>query len=156
MPSKGFTSPSGAPIITASVPASAPLTLPLTGASTTRTPCDAARAARLRVLSGPTVERSKKKSPLRAPAMSPGAAGDPKRAASTARASGRLSMVTRTARASAGGSAARVAPDRSSGAVAAGLRSNTVSWWPALRMFAAMGRPMFPVPTKPTFMGVSC
>jgi hypothetical protein len=61
----------GGPTITASVPATAPLTLPLRGASMSFTPRPAARLARRWVVVGLTVLRSTMTSPAFAPSMRP-------------------------------------------------------------------------------------
>src|SRR5215469_2867889 len=144
--SNTFLSP---PTMMAIVAASAPVVPPLTGASSMAIPLAAKAAPIFFTIDGALVLRSIKVWPLDMLARMP---LSPSATASTSLGMG-SEVITRSAPLVTSVIDLAALPPRSVQVfTAAGLRSNTVTWWfERLMMFRHMGPPMLPTPMNPTF-----
>ncbi len=140
---------SSPPHITVSVPASAPETPPLTGASMNAMPRSASRAAMRRELAGSPEVQSMRSVPADIPARRP---SGPSSSPSTSREVGRQVMTTAASVAAAAGVGAAAAPVAVAKAVAvSAVRFQTASVELAAT-WRAMGVPMAPSPRKAVFI----
>ncbi len=124
----------------------APMTPPLTGASSISTPFSASLAAISRVAMGLMVLMSMKMSPFLAPCMAPLV---PRRTSSTSGLS--VTMVTTTSEFSATslGLFAALAPASTNGFILVSVLFQTVTGYPAFTRFFDMPVPMRPRPMNP-------
>ena len=125
----------------------APSDPPETGASRNATPPAASSAAISRVASGLMVDMSTTSAPGSAPWITP---VGPRSTARTSGVSLTMVMMISAPWAASRGEPAATAPWATTGSIRFGVRLKTVTWWPPLRMFTAMGPPMVPSPMKPT------
>ena len=132
--------------MTESVPASAPATPPLTGASRAATPRGARPSATSFATRAPVVERSTYTRIARPSAKPPG----PSATALTTAGVGRLTSTTSASAATAAALPRASAPPDAAAASAAGLVSWARTRWPAASRRRTMGAPMTPRPTKPS------
>ena len=106
-------------------------------------------AAISRAAAGRMVLMSTATRPGRAPLATPCA---PSMTSRTSGASGTIEITTSAALATSAGLAAARAPAASNGCIDASRRDQTVRAWPCFSRFCAIGRPMMPKPTNPTFI----
>ncbi len=130
-----------------SVPALAPTSPPLTGASSMRKPFAATVSWILRTAAGAIVLMSISSVPGFAAVQTP---SGPSSTASTSGESGTIVTTTSLARPTSAGEAATVAPSAARASMAGRLRLNTVTAKPAFSRFEAMGLPIRPSPITPT------
>src|SRR6266516_1333726 len=131
----------------ASRPAVASGTLPRTGASTKVTPCGR-RAATSRTVSGPTVDMSISSWPDLSAAARP---SGPKTTCSSACGLATMVIAAPTPAAACAGVDATEAPRSASGRVLWVVRFQTVRSLPASSSLVAIGVPISPRPTNPSF-----
>jgi len=146
---------SGPPTMMDSVPAMAPLSPPLTGASSISMPASPNRPAMRRVTAGEMVDMSITTSPGRpASTMPPG----PRATCSTSGESDTMVMTTSERSATSRGQEASTALSLTSSSMPGRLRFHTVSEYPAFSRLRAIGRPIMPSPMKPmrSAMSSSC
>ena len=129
------------------VPASAPFTPPLTGASIIWTPFSARRSAMERVTEGDMVLMSMTTDPGAAPSITP---SGPAMTCSTSGESETQVMTISLLLAASLGEEALEAPASARGFMRDAVRFQTVTSWPAFTRFMHMGVPISPSPTKPT------
>ena len=129
-----------------SVPLTAPISPPLTGASSSTAPCRLAASASRRVSAGEMLLMSIRIVPGWIPWNTPFV---PSRTCTTSAESGSMVMIRCVRRATSAGDPARDAPASTSSSTGAGLRLCTTRGKPFLRRLPAMGLPMSPRPMKP-------
>ena len=129
----------------------APISPPLTGASSIAPPLSATSFARRSVATGEMLLMSMTTVPGVMPASTP---SGPVSTRSTSGVSGSIVTTTVDARAASAGELAAVAPARASSSTAPRLRLCTVSVWPAVMRCFAIGFPITPRPMKPTFSDI--
>src|SRR5262245_22877827 len=132
------------PTMIVSSPASAPRGPPLTGASSTSTPCGSSAAASRRARAGELVDISISAVPGRAASTRPSA---PSTTSSTASTLGSEVTATSAAAKASAGVAATRAPRA---AAREESRSHATTAWPAARSRRPIGRPIVPTPTSAT------
>ena len=135
-----------------SVPALAPTSPPLTGASSMLPPRAATCSPIRRAAAAAIVLMSMTSTPGFAPAITP---FSPSTTDSTSGASGSMVMTMSLASPTSAGDAAARAPAAASSSIAAWLRLNTVTGKPAFNRFSAIGLPIRPRPITPTETEVS-
>ena len=129
----------------------APISPPLTGASSIEPPFSATSVASRSVATGEML--------LMSMTMAPGCSADstpsaPVSTRSTSGVSGSMVMTMVETRATSAGVAAAVAPAATSSSTAPRLRLWTVRWCPAVIRCLAMGLPMTPSPMNPMFSAI--
>ena len=134
------------PTMIDSVALIAPISPPLTGASSSVAPFSAASPAKRFVATGEMLLMSMITAPRWTADRTPSA---PVRTSSTSLVSGSIVMITVDCRATSAGEAAAVAPAAATSSDAPRLRLCTINLCPALIRFFAMGLPITPSPTKP-------
>ena len=124
-----------------SVPASAPIVPPETGASSTSMECAASAAASSRASAGGAVDMSMQSEPAASPSARP---PGPSVARRTAAGDGSIVIAASAPRAASRALAQRSTPSTA----ASGSRSKPRTSWPAATSRAVIGRPMRPSPTN--------
>jgi hypothetical protein len=138
--------PASPPTITDSDALMAPISPPLTGASSIATPSNEAFEARSRATAGAIVLMSTMMLPSRTVSKTP---FGPSTTSRTSGESGTMVIITSLEAATSAGDEAPVAPAATSASTGAWLRLCTVSENPFFSRLSAMGFPMSPSPTKP-------
>ncbi len=134
------------PTMNVNVPSIAPISPPLTGASSMAAPSSCARPANRRAMAGEIVLESTTTVPF---CIAPNTPFAPSSTFSTSGPSGNIVMTTRAACATSAGEFAAVAPAATSASTGPRLRLWTTTSKPFLRRLSAMGLPMRPRPMKP-------
>jgi hypothetical protein len=147
--SSGFTVAKAAaspPTMMERVPLMAPISPPLTGASSIVAPREAARPASRRATSGAILLQSMTIVPRCRALKTP---SGPSSTRSTSGESGTIVKMRVACRATSAGELARAAPAATTSSTGSGLRLCTTSGNPAFNRFFAMGRPISPSPMNP-------